>query len=63
MDLADQKAVEGLASTVLKDGHDVDILVTSAGIQRRHDAHEFPMGDWDDVSCEVVITWIVKKEY
>lgn len=32
-----------------EDGHDVSILVTSAGIQRRHPAHEFPLDDWNEV--------------
>lgn len=49
-DLADQESVGGLAAKILGDGHDVDILVTCAGIQRRHPAHEFPMNDWDEVS-------------
>ncbi|KAI5861988.1 2-deoxy-D-gluconate 3-dehydrogenase [Durotheca rogersii] len=48
-DLASQEAVGGLSKRILGDGHDVSILVTSAGIQRRHAAHEFPMGDWDEV--------------
>lgn len=49
-DLADQSSVDALTSKVLGDGHDVDILVTCAGIQRRHPAHEFPMSDWDEVN-------------
>ncbi|KAI1612450.1 2-deoxy-D-gluconate 3-dehydrogenase [Exophiala viscosa] len=48
-DLAQQKDVEGLARDILGDGHDVSILVTCAGIQRRHPSHEFPQSDWDDV--------------
>lgn len=48
-DLADQQSVGGLTAKILGDGHDVDILVTCAGIQRRHPAHEFPMADWDEV--------------
>jgi 2-deoxy-D-gluconate 3-dehydrogenase len=28
---------------------DIDILVTAAGIQRRHSAENFPIEDWDDV--------------
>ena len=27
----------------------LDILVNSAGIQRRHKSEEFPIGDWEDV--------------
>ncbi|MDR2390838.1 MAG: SDR family oxidoreductase [Planctomycetota bacterium] len=30
-------------------GGDVDILITAAGIQRRHLAENFPVGDWDDI--------------
>ncbi|KAJ0158531.1 2-dehydro-3-deoxy-D-gluconate 5-dehydrogenase [Colletotrichum tanaceti] len=48
-DLSDQAQVEGLTPRILADGHDVSILVTCAGIQRRHPAHRFPMGDWDEV--------------
>lgn len=48
-DLADQDSVDALTKKILNDGHDVDILITCAGIQRRHPAHEFPMEDWDAV--------------
>lgn len=48
-DLADAKAVSELTPKVLTDGHDVSILVTCAGIQRRAPSHEFPQGDWDEV--------------
>ena len=30
-------------------GNDLDILVTSHGIQRRHSAEVFPLNEWDDV--------------
>ena len=30
-------------------GGDLDILLTSHGIQRRHSAEEFPIEEWDDV--------------
>lgn len=49
-DLADQESVSALTKKILEDGHDVDILITCAGIQRRHPAHEFPMNDWDEVT-------------
>lgn len=29
--------------------NDLDILVTAAGIQRRHSAEEFPIDEWDEV--------------
>lgn len=34
---------------MLDGGHDIDILVTCAGIQRRHPSHLFPKSDWDEV--------------
>lgn len=48
-DLASDKEVSTLVKRVLDDGHDIDILVTSAGIQRRHPSHLFPKADWDEV--------------
>lgn len=36
---------EGVAAL----GGDLDILVTSHGIQRRHSAEVFPLSDWDEV--------------
>jgi len=48
-DLRSQDEVSGLAEKILGDGHDVSILVTCAGIQRRHPAHEFPLSDWSEV--------------
>ena len=49
-DLASQQSVSQLVSTVIKDGHDIDILLNCAGIQRRHPSHIFPDEDWDEVS-------------
>jgi 2-deoxy-D-gluconate 3-dehydrogenase len=48
-DLGNQEEVEALSKRILGDGHDISILVTCAGIQRRHPAHKFPMSDWDEV--------------
>ncbi|KAG7407350.1 2-dehydro-3-deoxy-D-gluconate 5-dehydrogenase [Fusarium oxysporum f. sp. rapae] len=48
-DLSNQEQVENLSKRILADSHDVSILVTCAGIQRRHPAHQFPMSDWDEV--------------
>ncbi|KAE8147383.1 hypothetical protein BDV25DRAFT_160466 [Aspergillus avenaceus] len=48
-DLSSRVAVKTLASTVLQDGHDINILLTCAGIQRRHPSHLFPDHDWDEV--------------
>lgn len=41
--------VKGLAGRILADGHEVRILVNSAGIQRRHPCHEFPDSDFNEV--------------
>ncbi|KAF5620148.1 2-dehydropantoate 2-reductase [Fusarium sp. NRRL 52700] len=48
-DLSNQEQVENLSKRILADGHQVSILITCAGIQRRHPAHRFPMSDWDEV--------------
>lgn len=48
-DLASQSDVSGLTKRILDDNHDPSILVTCAGIQRRHPSHEFPQADWDEV--------------
>jgi 2-deoxy-D-gluconate 3-dehydrogenase len=48
-DLSDQTSVEGVISGLVKAGHDMHILVTCAGIQKRHPAHEFPLDDWNAV--------------
>lgn len=49
-DLASDTEVASLAERVLSEKHDVDILVTCAGIQRRHPSHIFPKSDWDEVN-------------
>ncbi|KAJ5123771.1 hypothetical protein N7448_009868 [Penicillium atrosanguineum] len=48
-DLSSQKSVSALVASVVKDGHDIDILLNCAGIQRRHPSHVFPQEDWDEV--------------
>ncbi|KAL4798696.1 hypothetical protein BDV19DRAFT_396573 [Aspergillus venezuelensis] len=48
-DLASQKEISTLVSRVTSDGHDIDILLNCAGIQRRHPSHLFPLEDWDEV--------------
>lgn len=48
-DLASKEEVAGITSTVLKDGHSIQILINCAGIQRRHPSHEFPNNDWNEV--------------
>jgi 2-deoxy-D-gluconate 3-dehydrogenase len=54
-DLSSEKDVSGLAEAVLADGHDVDILLNCAGIQRRHPSHLFPKSDWDEVKPNLSI--------
>ncbi|CAG8273776.1 unnamed protein product [Penicillium salamii] len=48
-DLSSQESVSTLVARVLKDGHDIHILLNCAGIQRRHPSHIFPLEDWDEV--------------
>ena len=44
-------------------GGDLDILVTAAGIQRRHLAEKFPMDEWDEViSINMNSVWIMCQE-
>jgi len=52
---------------------DVDILVTAAGIQRRHSAEDFPIEEWDEVmninlnavfiQCQLAGRIMLKKGY
>ncbi|KAK7757659.1 hypothetical protein SLS62_000036 [Diatrype stigma] len=63
-DLLSQDAVAGLSKRILADGHDVDILVTCAGIQRRHPAHVFPESDWDDVlQVNLKTCWTLCRDF
>ncbi|CAG9955522.1 unnamed protein product [Clonostachys rosea f. rosea IK726] len=64
VDLADQESVSALTKKILQDGHDVDILITCAGIQRRHPAHEFPMNDWDEVlQVNLRTVWTLCRDF
>ncbi len=48
--LLDRRALaRGFEEAMEKLSGRVDILVNSAGIQRRHELEDFPIGDWDDV--------------
>lgn len=48
VDLASEEArVEAFGLAVEKLGGGLDILVNSAGTQRRHKSEEFPLGDWE----------------
>jgi Dehydrogenases with different specificities (related to short-chain alcohol dehydrogenases) len=54
-------------------GNDIDILVTAAGIQRRHSAENFPIEEWDEVMrvnldsvfifCQLAGRIMLKKGY
>ena len=48
-ELSSQSDVAALTPKVLKDGHEIRILVTCAGIQRRHPCEEFPDDDFNAV--------------
>ncbi|KHO00427.1 2-deoxy-D-gluconate 3-dehydrogenase [Metarhizium album ARSEF 1941] len=48
-DMAEPQSVAALTPKVLADGHAVRILVTCAGIQRRHACEEFPDSDFNEV--------------
>ncbi len=48
--MSDQKQVAALTPKILADGHEIRILVTCAGIQRRHPCEEFPDNDFNEVS-------------
>jgi short-subunit dehydrogenase len=49
-DLSSQAEVAALTPAILKDGHEIRILVNCAGIQRRHPSAQFPDNDWNEVS-------------
>ncbi|WP_080873959.1 glucose 1-dehydrogenase [Oceanobacillus timonensis] len=62
-DLSDLKRVREVVSEVNEKMNSVDILVNSAGIQRRYPAVEFPENEWDaviDVNLKSV--WILCQE-
>ena len=62
-DLGSQADVEGLTKRILDDGHDFSVLVTCAGIQRRHPAHQFPMNDWHDVlQVNLTTVWTLCRD-
>jgi 2-dehydro-3-deoxy-D-gluconate 5-dehydrogenase len=48
-DLADQSSVRGIIPNLAKEGQSMDILLTCAGVQKRHAPEEFPDDDWDTV--------------
>lgn len=46
-DLADPASVSKIIPNLVEAGHDMDILLTCAGVQKRHPAHQFPDDDWN----------------
>ncbi|OJK03880.1 hypothetical protein ASPACDRAFT_49922 [Aspergillus aculeatus ATCC 16872] len=48
-DLSSRASITTLIPRILADGHDINILINCAGIQRRHPSHLFPDADWDAV--------------
>lgn len=56
-DLASQESVSALVAKVIRDGHDIDILLNCAGIQRRHPSHLFPQEDWDEVTMLLTVSF------
>ncbi|PWI76831.1 2-deoxy-D-gluconate 3-dehydrogenase [Purpureocillium lilacinum] len=48
-DMGSREQVAALTPKILADGHQVRILVTCAGIQRRHKCEVFPDSDFDEV--------------
>ena len=49
---------------LVKAGHDLHILLTCAGVQRRHDAHEFLDNDWDLVlQVNLNAVWTLCRDF
>lgn len=48
-DLSDQASVRNIIPDLAKQGQSMDILLTCAGIQKRHAPEEFPDDDWNMV--------------
>ncbi|HCM28065.1 MAG: 2-deoxy-D-gluconate 3-dehydrogenase [Treponema sp. GWB1_62_6] len=73
-DLRERKEVySSFEEALLPLGGDLDILVTAAGIQRRHSAEDFPIEEWDEVlsinlhavfiQCQLAGRIMLKKGY
>jgi 2-dehydro-3-deoxy-D-gluconate 5-dehydrogenase len=48
-ELSNRDAVKDILPTLLKQNIKPDILLTCAGIQKRHPSDKFPDNDWDEV--------------
>ncbi|RMZ76693.1 hypothetical protein DV738_g4857, partial [Chaetothyriales sp. CBS 135597] len=63
-ELSDQSAVAKIIPDLVKAGHDMHILLTCAGVQRRHDAHEFPDEDWNFVlQVNLTTVWTLCRDF
>lgn len=68
-----QENVRAFNESLARLGGDLDILVTAAGIQRRHSAEDFPIEEWDEVMsinldsvfimCQLAGRIMLKKGY
>src|SRR5699024_6328996 len=62
-DLSDISQVKKVIPEALKKMGSIDILVNSAGIQRRYPAVEFPEYEWDEViTVNLKSVWILCQE-
>ncbi|KAJ0316690.1 hypothetical protein COL5a_011465 [Colletotrichum fioriniae] len=59
-DLSSQESVAALVPKVLKDGHEIRILVNCAGIQKRHPCEKFPDEDFNAVSVLPVPKYVMQ---
>ena len=63
-DLSDHSSVQQIIPTLSKAGHNMHILLTCAGIQKRHDAHEFPDDDFDSVlQVNLRTVWTLNRDF
>lgn len=62
-DLSVREQTQGLVSKAVAALGGLDVLVSSAGTQRRHPAEEFPLEDWDHVlAVNLDAVWILAQE-
>lgn len=62
-DLSDTQRVREVLPEIIQKMQKVDILVNSAGIQRRYPATEFPEEEWDEViKVNLKSVWILCQE-
>lgn len=62
-DLSVREQVQGLVGQAAEALGGLDILINSAGTQRRHRADEFPLDDWDHVlAVNLDAVWMLAQE-